>query len=371
MRPACVPALCLTYACRPCCAVPALLQETGYPEERFFIHCDGALFGMMVSPCRGGVQQALLQALLPGTQAGRPVVLGQQTEWQGWRLWAWLPHTASSVCISVAPCPPCLPADPLCEARPHGDLQEANRLHLGQRPQVCGVARPLRRRHDPPQVSQQPWQQPAAPQPACSSSCPATRLCCHMSLVSPDRALLPHPLPTSAPLSALLTPKTTTTACRHIKGVSSDVEYLNSRDATIMGSRNGHAPIYMWYTFTRKGYEGLRKDVEKCLRNAHLLKVGGRVGRGTVLGSGQSGAAGAGGGLGWGGGLRSALRPLYCVQRTTASPAQGSLCSLPPPPPHPPPPPALPCPALPCPAVDAGEGGREDHAERAVQYRCL
>jgi hypothetical protein len=24
------------------------------------------------------------------------------------------------------------------------------------------------------------------------------------------------------------------------------VEYLNSRDATIMGSRNGHAPIYMW-----------------------------------------------------------------------------------------------------------------------------
>ena len=57
----------------------------------------------------------------------------------------------------------------------------------------------------------------------------------------------------------------------------SDVEYLNSRDATIMGSRNGHAPIYMWYTLTRKGYEGMRKDVERCLRNAHLLKVGLRV----------------------------------------------------------------------------------------------
>lgn len=25
------------------------LQETGYTEDRFFIHCDGALFGMMVS----------------------------------------------------------------------------------------------------------------------------------------------------------------------------------------------------------------------------------------------------------------------------------------------------------------------------------
>jgi glutamate/tyrosine decarboxylase-like PLP-dependent enzyme len=46
--------------------------------------------------------------------------------------------------------------------------------------------------------------------------------------------------------------------------------------ATPPGSRNGHAPIYMWYTLTRKGYEGFRKDVEKCLRNAHLLKVGDR-----------------------------------------------------------------------------------------------
>ena len=46
-----------------------------------------------------------------------------------------------------------------------------------------------------------------------------------------------------------------------------------SRDATIMGSRNGHAPIYMWYTLTSKGYEGIRKDVERCLRNAHLLHV--------------------------------------------------------------------------------------------------
>ena len=63
------------------------------------------------------------------------------------------------------------------------------------------------------------------------------------------------------------------TRMRYIKALSSNVEYLNSRDATIMGSRNGHAPIFMWYTLTCKGYEGMRKDVEKCLRNAHLLKV--------------------------------------------------------------------------------------------------
>ena len=64
-----------------------------------------------------------------------------------------------------------------------------------------------------------------------------------------------------------------TRAC-YIERLSTNVEYLNSRDATIMGSRNGHAPIYMWYTLTLKGYEGMRKDVERCLRNAHLLKVG-------------------------------------------------------------------------------------------------
>ena len=58
-----------------------------------------------------------------------------------------------------------------------------------------------------------------------------------------------------------------------LRGACSEVEYLNSRDATIMGSRNGHAPIYMWYTLTLKGYDGMRKDVEKCLRNANLLKV--------------------------------------------------------------------------------------------------
>ena len=49
------------------------------------------------------------------------------------------------------------------------------------------------------------------------------------------------------------------TRLRHIRALSSDIEYLNSRDATIMGSRNGHAAIYMWYTLSTKGYSGLRK----------------------------------------------------------------------------------------------------------------
>lgn len=62
------------------------------------------------------------------------------------------------------------------------------------------------------------------------------------------------------------------TRLEHINALSSNVEYLASRDATIMGSRNGHAPIFLWYTLNRKGYQGFQKEVQKCLRNAHYLK---------------------------------------------------------------------------------------------------
>ncbi|KAG2594397.1 hypothetical protein PVAP13_5NG642600, partial [Panicum virgatum] len=47
----------------------------------------------------------------------------------------------------------------------------------------------------------------------------------------------------------------------HVNMLSTDIEYLSSRDATIMGSSNGHAPIFL----------GIRKEVQKCLRNAHYL----------------------------------------------------------------------------------------------------
>ncbi|CAN8302627.1 unnamed protein product [Cochlearia groenlandica] len=62
------------------------------------------------------------------------------------------------------------------------------------------------------------------------------------------------------------------TRMEHIKVLSDNVEYLASRDATIMGSRNGHAPLCLWYTLNRKGYKGFQKEVQKCLRNAHYLK---------------------------------------------------------------------------------------------------
>ncbi|KAL6853367.1 hypothetical protein ACP4OV_019396 [Aristida adscensionis] len=57
----------------------------------------------------------------------------------------------------------------------------------------------------------------------------------------------------------------------HVNVISTNIEYLSSRDATIMGSRNGHAPIFLWYSLNKKGYRGIRKEVQKCIRNAHYL----------------------------------------------------------------------------------------------------
>ncbi|GJZ32006.1 serine decarboxylase-like protein [Tanacetum coccineum] len=62
------------------------------------------------------------------------------------------------------------------------------------------------------------------------------------------------------------------TRLKHINALSRNVEYLASTDATITGSRNGHAPLFLWYALSRKGYRGFQKEVHNCLRNAHYLK---------------------------------------------------------------------------------------------------
>ncbi|XP_021763784.1 serine decarboxylase-like [Chenopodium quinoa] len=59
---------------------------------------------------------------------------------------------------------------------------------------------------------------------------------------------------------------------KHISALSRNIEYLVSMDATITGSRNGHAPIFLWYTLSRKGYHGFQKEVRMCLDNALYLK---------------------------------------------------------------------------------------------------
>ncbi|HEY9845582.1 MAG TPA: histidine decarboxylase, partial [Candidatus Caenarcaniphilales bacterium] len=57
----------------------------------------------------------------------------------------------------------------------------------------------------------------------------------------------------------------------HVKKIESEIEYIGSKDTTIMGSRNGHAPLFLWHAIQMKGYEGFQADVEQCLENAQYL----------------------------------------------------------------------------------------------------
>lgn len=59
---------------------------------------------------------------------------------------------------------------------------------------------------------------------------------------------------------------------KHMETLSKHIDYINSRDATIMGSRNGHSPVWMWYLIAKKGgIEGLKKDYLMCAEKAQYL----------------------------------------------------------------------------------------------------
>ena len=47
----------------------------------------------------------------------------------------------------------------------------------------------------------------------------------------------------------------------HVAKVEQRIDYLNSVDTTIMGSRNGQAALYLWYSLRKKGISGIKRDV--------------------------------------------------------------------------------------------------------------
>jgi len=47
----------------------------------------------------------------------------------------------------------------------------------------------------------------------------------------------------------------------HVAKVEQRIDYLNSVDTTIMGSRNGQASLYLWYSLRKKGISGIKRDV--------------------------------------------------------------------------------------------------------------
>ncbi|HAG81973.1 MAG TPA: histidine decarboxylase [Cyanobacteria bacterium UBA12227] len=56
-----------------------------------------------------------------------------------------------------------------------------------------------------------------------------------------------------------------------IKKIETNIEYIASKDTTILGSRNGQAPIFLWYALRTRGYQGFAQEVKVCLQNAQYL----------------------------------------------------------------------------------------------------
>ena len=56
-----------------------------------------------------------------------------------------------------------------------------------------------------------------------------------------------------------------------VKKVETNIEYIGSKDTTILGSRNGHSPLFFWYALKTRGHEGLAKEVDLCIQNAQYL----------------------------------------------------------------------------------------------------
>jgi len=64
----------------------------------------------------------------------------------------------------------------------------------------------------------------------------------------------------------------TLTRKEHVNKVEQRIDYLNSVDTTIMGSRNGQAALFMWHALRRKGVEGITREVRSCLETACYLR---------------------------------------------------------------------------------------------------
>jgi histidine decarboxylase len=54
--------------------------------------------------------------------------------------------------------------------------------------------------------------------------------------------------------------------------ITAQVEYVNSQDATITGSRNGHASIFAWYIIEKLGTKRFKSDAKTCICNAKYLQ---------------------------------------------------------------------------------------------------
>ena len=59
----------------------------------------------------------------------------------------------------------------------------------------------------------------------------------------------------------------------NMDSLSKPIEYLNSIDSTITGSRNGLSSLFLWNVITTKGIDGFKKDTNDTIDNAKYLET--------------------------------------------------------------------------------------------------
>ena len=55
--------------------------------------------------------------------------------------------------------------------------------------------------------------------------------------------------------------------------IAKSISYIGSLDTTITGSRNGHSPLFLWYTLKKLGIEGLKARYEHSLEVAQYCEM--------------------------------------------------------------------------------------------------
>jgi histidine decarboxylase len=58
---------------------------------------------------------------------------------------------------------------------------------------------------------------------------------------------------------------------KFLKYIVNNIEYIGSNDCTISGSRNGHSAIFLKHVIDTIGYDGFKKDVDRCIELAEYL----------------------------------------------------------------------------------------------------
>lgn len=58
---------------------------------------------------------------------------------------------------------------------------------------------------------------------------------------------------------------------KYIDRARKPIEYIDTLDTTILGSRNALSPIILWYAIKSRGYDGFKEEANTCIKNARYL----------------------------------------------------------------------------------------------------